>query len=108
MVSDGCGDCARRLPQKTKAQTKMQTKRAIMTLNLRETSEHALAALEAAERGFSWPVPRLRLSWVERSGEVVLAGPELGGEPSVPARPSTAYSSRDHRTSLWRRRLRIA
>src|ERR1700687_401407 len=36
MVSDGCGDCARRLPQITKAQTKMQTKRT-MTLNLRES-----------------------------------------------------------------------
>jgi hypothetical protein len=35
MVSDGCGDCAKRLPAKTETPTKMQTKRAVMKLNLR-------------------------------------------------------------------------
>jgi hypothetical protein len=34
MVSDGCVDWAKRLPQKTEAQAKKQTKRAIIEMNL--------------------------------------------------------------------------
>src|SRR5258708_37710833 len=62
MVSDGCGDCAKRLPQKAK----IQTKRAIIKLNLGGTADYGLVALEAARRGFGWPGPRSRLPAVER------------------------------------------
>src|ERR1700687_3422073 len=71
MVSDGCGDCARRLPQKTK--TKRQTKRAIMILNPPwKHAEHALAALEAAGACFGWPGTGLRPSRVERAAKSFL------------------------------------
>src|SRR5208282_5896606 len=42
MVRESCGDCAKRLPQKKK----MQTKRVGFTLDLRGTSDCALAVLE--------------------------------------------------------------
>src|SRR5208337_1926195 len=59
MVSDGCGDCAKRLPQKAK--TQIQTKRAILKRNLLGTAYYALAALEAVTSSFGWPLPRIRL-----------------------------------------------
>src|SRR5260370_20685218 len=72
MVSDGCGDCAKRLPQRSK----MQTKRAIIKLNLHGTADYALAALEAAGRVFGWPRPELQATVSGTSAEVILAGPE--------------------------------
>src|ERR1700730_6144542 len=72
MVSDGCGDCATRLPQKTTTQTKMWTKRAIMTSNLRGSMLSTSCRLGSCGRGFGWPVLSLRLPWVERRGKSFL------------------------------------
>src|ERR1700694_5461683 len=74
MVSDGCGDCARRLPQKIKTQTNMQTKRAIMTSNLRGSSEHLLSPGDL-RRWLGGAQPQATLGGTP--GEVILAGPAL-------------------------------
>src|SRR5260370_22681660 len=76
MVSDGCGDCARRLPQKTKMQTTMLTRRAIMTLNLRRSSWHLLPPRELRARLRSAGAqPQATLGGTP--GEVILAGTGL-------------------------------
>src|ERR1019366_476519 len=76
MVSEGCGDCANRLPKKVTTQSKMQTKRAIIKLNLHGTADYALAALEAAGAPLvGRPPPRATLSGTP--GELNLTGPEF-------------------------------
>src|SRR4030088_1303640 len=74
MVSDGCGDCATRLPQRTKTQTNMQTKRAIITSNLRGSSEHLLPPGEL-RLWLAAAQPQATLGGTP--AEVILAGPDL-------------------------------
>src|ERR1035437_7744158 len=73
MVSEVCGDCAKRLPKKVTTQSKMQTKRAIIKLNLHGTADYALAALEATGAPLiGRPRPRATLSGTP--GKIILAG----------------------------------
>src|SRR5229473_3841531 len=77
MVREGCGDCARRLPQKTKTPTKTQTKRAIMTLNLRG-SMLSMPLLPWKPQGAVLVAGAQAQAFLGGTlGEVILAGPEL-------------------------------